>query len=40
MLHHLFQAHQQCRKADRLVAAGKFEDAISCHRKAAGGFLF
>ncbi|CAM4707425.1 unnamed protein product [Leuciscus chuanchicus] len=28
-------AHQQCRKADRLVAAGKFEDAISCHRKAA-----
>ncbi|XDV44955.1 hypothetical protein PO909_013157 [Leuciscus waleckii] len=35
MLYHLFQAHQQCRKADRLVAAGKFEDAISCHRKAA-----
>ncbi|XP_016415058.1 nuclear receptor-binding factor 2 [Sinocyclocheilus rhinocerous] len=28
-------AHQQCRKADRLLAAGKFEDAISCHRKAA-----
>ncbi|XP_051958458.1 nuclear receptor-binding factor 2-like [Xyrauchen texanus] len=27
-------AHQQCRKADRLLAAGKFEDAISCHRKA------
>ncbi|KAA0725608.1 Nuclear receptor-binding factor 2 [Triplophysa tibetana] len=29
------QAHQQCRKADRLLAAGKFEDAISCHRRAA-----
>ncbi|XP_028823497.1 nuclear receptor-binding factor 2b [Denticeps clupeoides] len=28
-------AHQQCRKADRLLAAGKYEDAISCHRKAA-----
>ncbi|XP_051529734.1 nuclear receptor-binding factor 2-like [Myxocyprinus asiaticus] len=28
-------AHQQCRKADRLLAVGKFEDAISCHRKAA-----
>ncbi|XP_059386512.1 nuclear receptor-binding factor 2-like [Carassius carassius] len=28
-------AHQQCRKAERLLAAGKFEDAISCHRKAA-----
>lgn len=30
------QAHQQCRKADRLLAAGKYEEAISCHRKAAG----
>ncbi|XP_017338823.1 nuclear receptor-binding factor 2b isoform X1 [Ictalurus punctatus] len=28
-------AHQQCRKADRLLAAGKYEEAISCHRKAA-----
>lgn len=28
-------AHQQCRKADRLLAAGKFEEAISCHGKAA-----
>lgn len=28
-------AHQQCRKADRLVAAGKYEEAISCHGKAA-----
>nr|XP_046233871.1 nuclear receptor-binding factor 2b [Scatophagus argus] len=28
-------AHQQCRKADRLLAAGKYEDAISCHGKAA-----
>ncbi|KAI7797073.1 nuclear receptor-binding factor 2b [Triplophysa rosa] len=28
-------AHQQSRKADRLLAAGKFEDAISCHRRAA-----
>lgn len=29
------QAHQQCRKAERLVAAGKYEEAISCHGKAA-----
>ncbi|MCI4384095.1 hypothetical protein PGIGA_G00034610 [Pangasianodon gigas] len=28
-------AHQQCRKADRLLAAGKYEEAISCHSKAA-----
>lgn len=28
-------AHQQCRNADRLLAAGKYEEAISCHRKAA-----
>ncbi|XP_035002718.1 nuclear receptor-binding factor 2b [Hippoglossus stenolepis] len=28
-------AHQQCRKADRLVSAGKYEEAISCHGKAA-----
>lgn len=28
-------AHQQCRSADRLVAAGKYEEAISCHGKAA-----
>ncbi|XP_077406498.1 nuclear receptor-binding factor 2b [Vanacampus margaritifer] len=28
-------AHQQCRKADRLLAAGKYEEAISCHVKAA-----
>uniref|UniRef100_A0A3Q4I9Z7 Nuclear receptor binding factor 2b n=1 Tax=Neolamprologus brichardi TaxID=32507 RepID=A0A3Q4I9Z7_NEOBR len=28
-------AHQQCRQADRLVAAGKYEEAISCHGKAA-----
>ncbi|XP_041937705.1 LOW QUALITY PROTEIN: nuclear receptor-binding factor 2b [Alosa sapidissima] len=28
-------AHQQCRKADRLLATGKYEDAIVCHRKAA-----
>ncbi|XP_031458698.1 nuclear receptor-binding factor 2 isoform X1 [Phasianus colchicus] len=28
-------AHQQSRKADRLLAAGKYEEAISCHRKAA-----
>ncbi|XP_077359274.1 nuclear receptor-binding factor 2b [Festucalex cinctus] len=28
-------AHQQCRKADRLFAAGKYEEAISCHGKAA-----
>lgn len=31
-----FKAHQQSRKADRLLAAGKYEEAISCHRKAAG----
>ncbi|XP_072523348.1 nuclear receptor-binding factor 2b [Salminus brasiliensis] len=28
-------AHQQCRKADRFLAAGKYEEAISCHRTAA-----
>uniref|UniRef100_A0A8V5GH23 Nuclear receptor-binding factor 2 n=2 Tax=Melopsittacus undulatus TaxID=13146 RepID=A0A8V5GH23_MELUD len=28
-------AHQQSRKADRLLAAGKYEEAISCHKKAA-----
>ncbi|XP_028990487.1 nuclear receptor-binding factor 2b [Betta splendens] len=28
-------AHQQCRKAERLLAAGKYEEAISCHGKAA-----
>ncbi|XP_057681208.1 nuclear receptor-binding factor 2b [Corythoichthys intestinalis] len=28
-------AHQQCRKADRFLAAGKYEEAISCHGKAA-----
>ena len=32
----LLKAHQQCRKADRLLAAGKYEEAISCHGKAAG----
>uniref|UniRef100_A0A8C9EKH3 Nuclear receptor-binding factor 2 MIT domain-containing protein n=1 Tax=Pavo cristatus TaxID=9049 RepID=A0A8C9EKH3_PAVCR len=31
-------AHQQSRKADRLLAAGKYEEAISCHRKAAGEY--
>uniref|UniRef100_A0A3Q3J5M2 Uncharacterized protein n=1 Tax=Monopterus albus TaxID=43700 RepID=A0A3Q3J5M2_MONAL len=29
-------AHQQCRKADRLLASGKYEEAIVCHGKAAG----
>lgn len=28
-------AHQQSRKADRLLAAGKYEEAIICHGKAA-----
>ncbi|XP_048844079.1 nuclear receptor-binding factor 2b [Brienomyrus brachyistius] len=28
-------AHQQSRRADRLLVAGKYEEAISCHRKAA-----
>ncbi|XP_028651208.1 nuclear receptor-binding factor 2b [Erpetoichthys calabaricus] len=28
-------AHQQSRKADRLVAVGRYEEAISCHGKAA-----
>ncbi|XP_007478332.1 nuclear receptor-binding factor 2 [Monodelphis domestica] len=28
-------AHQQSRKADRSLAAGKYEEAISCHQKAA-----
>lgn len=32
----LFQAHQQSRRADRLLAAGKYEEAISCHKKASG----
>ncbi|XP_053165735.1 nuclear receptor-binding factor 2 isoform X2 [Hemicordylus capensis] len=27
-------AHQQSRKADRLLAVGKYEEAISCHKKA------
>ncbi|KPP75457.1 nuclear receptor-binding factor 2-like, partial [Scleropages formosus] len=29
-------AHQQSRKADRLLVAGKYEEAIACHGKAAG----
>ncbi|XP_068162341.1 nuclear receptor-binding factor 2b isoform X2 [Antennarius striatus] len=28
-------AHQQCRKAERFVVAGKYQEAISCHGKAA-----
>uniref|UniRef100_A0A0P6IYN3 Nuclear receptor-binding factor 2 n=2 Tax=Heterocephalus glaber TaxID=10181 RepID=A0A0P6IYN3_HETGA len=28
-------AHQQSRRADRLLAVGKYEEAISCHKKAA-----
>ncbi|XP_068610702.1 nuclear receptor-binding factor 2b [Brachionichthys hirsutus] len=28
-------AHQQCRKAERFVLAGEYEEAISCHGKAA-----
>ncbi|XP_021567040.1 nuclear receptor-binding factor 2 isoform X3 [Carlito syrichta] len=28
-------AHQQSRRADRFLAAGKYEEAISCHKKAA-----
>ncbi|XP_059946420.1 nuclear receptor-binding factor 2 isoform X1 [Mesoplodon densirostris] len=28
-------AHQQSRQADRLLAAGKYEEAIACHKKAA-----
>ncbi|XP_054839120.1 nuclear receptor-binding factor 2 [Eublepharis macularius] len=28
-------AHQQSRKADRFLATGKYEEAISCHRKAS-----
>ncbi|XP_015269347.1 PREDICTED: nuclear receptor-binding factor 2 [Gekko japonicus] len=32
-------AHQQSRKADRLVAAGKYEEAIACHRKASAYLL-
>ncbi|XP_064176435.1 nuclear receptor-binding factor 2b [Anguilla rostrata] len=28
-------AHQQSRKADRLLAVGKYEEAIACHGKAA-----
>uniref|UniRef100_A0A8C9PZR7 Nuclear receptor-binding factor 2 MIT domain-containing protein n=1 Tax=Spermophilus dauricus TaxID=99837 RepID=A0A8C9PZR7_SPEDA len=27
-------AHQQSRRADHLLAAGKYEEAISCHKKA------
>lgn len=30
----LNQAHQQSRQADRLLAVGKYEEAISCHKKA------
>lgn len=33
-------AHQQSRRADRLLAAGKYEEAISCHKKAAGEYSF
>ncbi|KAL4640117.1 nuclear receptor-binding factor 2 [Arapaima gigas] len=29
-------AHQQSRRADRLLVAGKYEEAIACHGKAAG----
>ncbi|KAG8523121.1 Nuclear receptor-binding factor 2 [Galemys pyrenaicus] len=29
------KAHQQSRRADRLLASGKYEEAISCHKKAA-----
>ncbi|XP_074088446.1 nuclear receptor-binding factor 2 isoform X2 [Macrotis lagotis] len=29
------RAHQQSRKADRSLAAGKYEEAILCHQKAA-----
>ncbi|KAM9324175.1 nuclear receptor-binding factor 2 [Gastrophryne carolinensis] len=32
-------AHQQSRKADRLLATGKYEEAIACHRKAAAYLL-
>ncbi|XP_013915371.1 PREDICTED: nuclear receptor-binding factor 2 isoform X1 [Thamnophis sirtalis] len=32
-------AHQQSRKADHLLAAGKYEEAVSCHRKAAAYLL-
>ncbi|XP_078499339.1 nuclear receptor-binding factor 2 isoform X2 [Lissotriton helveticus] len=28
-------AHQQCRNADRLLATGKYEEAIACHRRAS-----
>ncbi|KAK2910758.1 nuclear receptor-binding factor 2b isoform X1 [Channa argus] len=28
-------AHQQCRKAERLLATGKYKEAIACHGKAA-----
>uniref|UniRef100_A0A8C9BUM9 Nuclear receptor-binding factor 2 MIT domain-containing protein n=1 Tax=Phocoena sinus TaxID=42100 RepID=A0A8C9BUM9_PHOSS len=31
-------AHQS-RRADRLVAAGKYEEAISCHKKAAASHM-
>uniref|UniRef100_A0A3P8VRT0 Nuclear receptor binding factor 2b n=1 Tax=Cynoglossus semilaevis TaxID=244447 RepID=A0A3P8VRT0_CYNSE len=31
----LNMAHQQCRKAERLVTSGKYEEAIACHVKAA-----
>ncbi|XP_015671945.1 nuclear receptor-binding factor 2 [Protobothrops mucrosquamatus] len=32
-------AHQQSRKADRWLAVGKYEEAVSCHRKAAAYLL-
>ena len=31
-----FQAHQQGRKADMLLKSGKYEEAITCHNRAAG----
>ena len=30
------QAHQQGRRADALLKAGKHEESIICHKKAAG----
>ncbi|XP_042316094.1 nuclear receptor-binding factor 2 [Sceloporus undulatus] len=32
-------AHQQSRKADRSLAVGKYEEAVSCHKKAAAYLL-
>lgn len=32
----LKQAHQQGRKADMLVKSGKYEEAVTCHNRAAG----